>query len=71
MVVHNYEAKGAFYTKYQAELHIKYNPKELFKNKENKEDTTNIVKTDTQMVVYKENLFIKILNKIKKFFKKN
>ena len=22
LVVHNYEAKGAFYTKYQAELHV-------------------------------------------------
>ena len=56
--------------KYQDELHIKYNTKEIFKNNEEKLNSTNIVKTDTQMVVYKENLFIKILNKIKKFFKK-
>ncbi len=57
--------------KYQDELHIKYNPKEIFKNNEEKLNSTNIVKTDTQMVVYKENLFIKILSKIKNFFKKN
>ena len=57
--------------KYQDEWHIKYNTKEKFKNNEEKLNSTNIVKTDTQMVVYKENLFIKILSKIKKFFKKN
>lgn len=56
--------------KYQAELHIKYNPSEIFKNKEEKTDTTKVVEKNTQMMVYKENIFLKILNKIRDFFKK-
>lgn len=55
---------------YQEKLiYEKYNPDNLFKNKniENEVDTQNV-----EMIVYKEESFIKkILNKIKNLFRKN
>lgn len=55
--------------KHQAELREKYNPNNIFKNKnyltENEEQTTN---ESVAMVEYKESIFKKIFNKIKSFF---
>lgn len=51
--------------KYQDEIQEKYNPENLFKNK-------NISNEKVEMQVYKkQNLFSKLLNKIKKFFGKS
>ena len=60
---------------YQEELRKKYNTDNLFKNKyKTKEDVNNQEQTDiqqVQMIEYKkDNLFKKILNKIKHFFKR-
>lgn len=52
--------------KYQQELRKKYNPEEIFKRNFNKN------KESLQMVeIKKENIWIKLLKKIKKFFNKN
>ena len=48
---------------HQGELRSKYSPDDLFKNKRNKEKTE-----DLAIVEYKENFFMKILNKIRNFF---
>lgn len=47
--------------KYQAELREKYNPEDLFKKQENIEHT--------ELVPYKENIFRRMINKIKNIFK--
>jgi len=55
--------------KYQAELREKYNPDNIFKNRNhstlNEEKEAN---ESVAMVEYKESIFKKIVNKIKKFF---
>ena len=51
--------------KYQKELREKYNPDNLFKNKENQKQTIEKV----VMVEYKENIFKRIINLIKKILK--
>lgn len=53
--------------KYQEELREKYNPDNIFKKKESKEQE-EVEKV--QMIEYKEGLIQKIINKIKKFFKR-
>ena len=55
--------------KYQEELREKYNPDDLFKKKE-KEQSKDEYK-ETKLIVYKETIFQKILNKIKKWFHLN
>ena len=55
--------------KYQAELREKYNPDNLFKKKE-LEVETETVETPVAIVEYKESIFKRILNKIKKIFRK-
>ena len=54
--------------KYQEILHEKYNPDNLFKNKNEKiiEDSV----TTTELIEYKENIFKKLIIKIKRFFHK-
>lgn len=42
----------------------KYNPDNLFK----KDNNENAVKTDNQIIIYKESLIKRIINKIKKLF---
>lgn len=65
---------------YQEELHEKYNPDNLFeknsnsnKNKENSENNLqNHIKDDNkaQMVIYKENIFKRIINSILNLFRR-
>ena len=65
--------KNLFYeneNKYQKELLEKYNPNDIFKKKENKINITETTENNLQMVEYKENLFRRILNKIKDIFRK-
>lgn len=51
----------------QRELEEKYNPDNLFKKKEEKQETNN----ELSMIEYKEQTFIqKVLSKIKNFFKR-
>ncbi len=54
--------------KYQEFLHEKYNPDNLFKNK-NEKNIEEPIKT-TEMIEYKETLFKKIIIRIKNFFHK-
>lgn len=53
--------------KEQEELYEKYNPDNLFKNKVSKIET---VENSVAIVEYKESIFKRILNKIKKIFGK-
>lgn len=54
--------------KYQEFLHEKYNPDNLFENK-NEKNIEEPIKT-TEMIEYKETLFKKIIIRIKNFFRK-
>lgn len=51
--------------KYQEIIHEKYNPDNLFKNKNNK-NIEETIKT-TEMIEYKENILKKLIVRIKKF----
>ena len=65
------QLKNKFYEnekRYQTELLEKYNPNDIFKKKEAKTDVTENIETNLQMVEYKENIFRRILNKIKRIF---
>ena len=55
--------------KYQVEFREKYNPDNIFKNniRETKEITQNVI-NETTMILYKESVFIKIINRLKNFF---
>ena len=53
--------------KYQEELREKYNPDNIFSKKQ--ENITETENSQTQLIEYKENIFKKILNKIKAFFR--
>ena len=66
--------KRIFYeneNKYQKELLEKYNPNDIFKKKESKTDISDNIEPNLQMVEYKENIFIRLFNKIKNIFRKN
>lgn len=55
--------------KYQEKLKQKYNPEEIFKIKEefvNKENQKNI---ELDLIEYKEKFVVRLINKIKQFFK--
>lgn len=57
--------------KYQKEIEEKYNTDNIFKNKQKingelEQTTTN----NMQLIEYKENFFTKLINKIKRFFKR-
>ena len=68
------QLKNKFYeneNNYQKELSEKYNPNDIFKKKESKTDITENIETNLQMVEYKENIFIRLFNKIKNIFRKN
>lgn len=52
--------------KYQEEINEKYNPDNLFKNKEK---SVEKLEENTQMIEYKESVFRRIINKIKLFLK--
>lgn len=55
---------------YQKEIREKYNPDNIFKNKDNQEDDITNTNLDTQLIEYENQSFIeKILNRIKRFFK--
>lgn len=65
------QLKKIFYdneNKYQKELLEKYNPNDIFKKKQIKTEITETTDSKLQMVVYKENIFIKFLNIIKNIF---
>lgn len=51
--------------KYQEMLFEKYNPDNLFKKKNNNEETVENEENNLQMIEYKESLFERIINKIK------
>lgn len=55
--------------KYQKELSEKYDLNNIFKEKESKMEMPKI-ENNVQMVVYKENIFIRIFNKLKNLIKK-
>ena len=66
--------KKIFYeneNKYQKELLEKYNPNDIFKKNESKTDISDNIEPNLQMVEYKENIFIRLFNKIKNIFRKN
>lgn len=52
--------------KYQDEIREKYNPDNLFKSKTPNIETEQI--DNVSMIEYKESIFVKIINKIKKLF---
>ena len=55
--------------KYQEELREKYNPDDIFRRRNQKIETKeNIIKNEVALVEYKESIFNRIFNKIKKFF---
>jgi len=55
--------------KYQEELREKYNPDDIFRKRNQKIETKeNIIKNEVALVEYKESIFNRIFNKIKKFF---
>ena len=54
----------------QKELLEKYNPNDIFKKKESKINITETINTNLQLVEYKENIFIRFLNKIKSMFRR-
>lgn len=56
--------------KYQAELREKYNPDNIFKNRNHStQNEENIENEPVALIEYKENIFKKIINKILEFFK--
>ena len=56
--------------KYQEELLEKYNPNDIFKKREQKVEVNNPIDSNTQIALYKENIFTKFLNKLKNLFRK-
>lgn len=57
--------------KYQTELRRKYNPDNIFKNKNlSKKNEENILKETVSVIEYKENIFKKMINKILKLLRK-
>lgn len=55
--------------KYQEELREKYNPDDIFRRRNQKIETKeNIIKNEVALVEYKESIFNRIFNKIKKIF---
>ena len=57
--------------KIEAEMRERYNPDNLFKKKEKVEQNNNIKQEKTELIEYKEkNIFRKILDRIKTFFRK-
>lgn len=56
--------------KYQNELREKYNPDNLFKKRENKIYSEQVETEDTSVVVYKQSLLRKILNRIKRLLRR-
>ena len=56
--------------KYQNEIREKYNPDNIFKNKQKTVEYTEKTKENTEIVAYKESFFSKIISKIKLIFHK-
>ena len=57
--------------KIETEMRERYNPDNLFKQKEKEEQNSEAEQENTELIEYKEqNIFKKMLNKIMKFFKK-
>lgn len=52
----------------EKEKYEKYNPNNIFKNKEIEASHENIITDNNSMIVYKESIFKKIINKIKRLF---
>lgn len=58
--------------KIEAEMRERYNPDNLFKKKEKVEQNNDIKQEKTELIEYKEkNIFRKILDRIKTFFRKS
>lgn len=60
--------KNNFYNKLEEERLEKYNPNALFKNRHQIEDTQNNTPSNTNLVIYKESIFKKFINKMKSIF---
>ncbi len=56
--------------KYQNELREKYNPDNIFKDKQKAIETTEKLEENIEIVAYKESFFSRIISKIKLFFHK-
>lgn len=56
--------------KYQEELRKKYNPDDIFKNRQTATEYIEIQTKNTEIAPYKESFFRKIISKIKLFFHK-
>lgn len=70
LIKEDIEAKNT----YEKELREKYNPDNIFKDKKgNVEDisSSQVQENVTSLIVYKENIFIKIINKIKAIFRRH
>lgn len=60
--------RNNFYNKLEEERLEKYNPNALFKNRHQIEDTQNNTPNNTNLVIYKESIFKKFINKMKSIF---
>ena len=56
--------------KYQEELREKYNPDNIFKDRQKATETTEKLEENIEIVAYKESFFSKIISKIKLIFHK-
>ena len=56
--------------KYQEELREKYNPDNIFKDRQKTTEYVETQKENTEMATYKESFFSKIISKIKLIFHK-
>lgn len=60
--------RNNYYNKLEEELQEKYNPDNLFKNRHPIEDVHDVIPNDTDLVVYKETILKRFINKIKSIF---
>ena len=56
--------------KYQEELRKKYNPDNIFKDRQKSTEYVETQKENTEIATYKESFFSKIISKIKLIFHK-
>ena len=63
------EKDKADLVRYENELREKYNPDKIFKNRIQENNTEKTRENTTAMVEYKENIFLKLIEFLKKIFK--
>lgn len=62
--------KSNYYNKFEEEKRDKYNPNDLFKSRENKTYREQNEENEMYMITYKESFVKKIINKIRRVFKR-